>query len=264
MAYLRMDFLSDALQKITTISVVIPNDVSEEDRKGNSSYNRGMKTLYLLHGFTGNDTDWICGTNIHTLCKKYNFAVVCPCGDNSFYLDREMTGGKYSTFIGKELVDYTRKTFGFSDRREDTFIGGFSMGGYGAVINGMKYYETFGKIMAFSSALHLDEMADKGEDYRHELFNEAYLREIFGEPGQLRESDRNPKFLIEQIREAGGEIPELYLACGTEDSLIGENRRFRDDLYEKQIPVLYHEQPGAHDWDYWNRELQPAVRWLMK
>ena len=59
MAYLRMDFLSDALQKITTISVVIPNDVSEEDRKGNSSYNRGMKTLYLLHGFTGNDTDWI-------------------------------------------------------------------------------------------------------------------------------------------------------------------------------------------------------------
>lgn len=190
--------------------------------------------------------------------------MVCPCGDNSFYLDREMTGGKYSTFIGKELVDYTRKTFGFSDRREDTFIGGFSMGGYGAVINGMKYYETFGKIMAFSSALHLDEMADKGEDYRHELFNEAYLREIFGEPGQLRESDRNPKFLIEQIRKAGGEIPELYLACGTEDSLIGENRRFRDDLYEKQIPVLYHEQPGAHDWDYWNRELQPAVRWLMK
>ena len=70
--------------------------------------------------------------------------------------------------------------------------------------------------------------------------------------------------MIEQIREAGGEIPELYLACGTEDSLIGENRRFRDDLYEKQIPVLYHEQPGAHDWDYWNRELQPAVRWLMK
>ncbi len=264
MAYLRMDFLSEALQKITTMSIVIPNDVSAEEKEGNAYYERGMKTLYLLHGFTGNDTDWICGTNIHTLCKKYNFAVVCPCGDNSFYLDREMTGGKYSTFIGKELVEYTRRVFGFSDRREDTFIGGFSMGGYGSIVNGMKYYKTFGKIMAFSSALHLDEMVDKGGDYTHELFNEAYLKEIFGKPGQLRESDRNPKYLIGQIKKAGGEIPDLYLACGTEDSLIDENRSFRAYLEENQIPVLYHEQPGEHDWDYWNKELQPAVRWLME
>ena len=45
MAYLRMDFLSEALQKITTMSVVIPNDVSAEEKEGNAYYERGMKTL---------------------------------------------------------------------------------------------------------------------------------------------------------------------------------------------------------------------------
>lgn len=264
MAYLRMDFLSEALRKITTISVVIPNDVAEEDKAGNPFYERRMKTLYLLHGFTGNDTDWICGTNIHTLCKQYNFAVVCPCGDNSFYLDREMTGGNYSTFVGKELVEYTRKVFGFSDKREDTFIGGYSMGGYGSIINGMKYYNTFGKIMAFSSALHLDEMVEKGGDYSNELFNAAYLKQIFGEPGEIRESDRNPKYLIEQIQKQQGMVPELYLACGTEDALIEESRSFRKYLDYNQIPVIYHEQSGKHDWEYWNKELQLAIKWLME
>ena len=87
---------------------------------------------------------------------------------------------------------------------------------------------------------------------------------VHGKPGQLRESDINPKYLIGQIKKAGGEIPDLYLACGTEDSLIDENRSFRAYLEENQIPVLYHEQPGEHDWDYWNKELQPAVRWLME
>lgn len=264
MAYLRMDFLSQALKKITTMTVVIPNDVPEEEGQGNPYYERGMKTLYLLHGLTGNDTDWVNGTNIQTLCKQYNFAAVCPSGDNSFYVDREMTGCQYGTFIGEELVDYTRKVFGFSDRREDTFIGGFSMGGYGSLINGMKYHDTFGKIMAFSSALHMDEMAKKGEDYEHKELNGAFIREVFGEPGGMKESEKNPRYLLARLKKEGADLPELYMACGTEDYLIEKNRNFLAFLREQQIPVHYHEQPGIHDWEYWNKELQLAVPWLMK
>ena len=242
-----MDFLSQALKKITTMTVVIPNDVPEEERQGNPYYERGMKTLYLLHGLTGNDTDWVNGTNIQTLCKQYNFAAVCPTGDNSFYVDREMTGCQYGTFIGEELVDYTRKVFGFSDRREDTFIGGFSMGGYGSLINGMKYHDTFGKIMAFSSALHMDEMAKKGEDYEHKELNGAFIREVFGEPGGMKESEKNPRYLLARLKKEGPDLPELYMACGTEDYLIEKNRNFLAFLREQQIPVHYHEQPGIHD-----------------
>lgn len=264
MAYIRLDFLSESLRKITTLSIVIPNDVPEEEKEDNIHYKRNMKTLYLLHGFTGNHTDWICGTNIHTLCKKYNFAVVCPSGDNSFYVDREMTGCKYGTFVGKEVVEYTRKMLNLSGKREDTYIGGYSMGGYGAILNGMKYHQTFSKIIAFSSGLFIDELLEAGDAYEDGLTNPAYRLEVFGDLKTLENSEKNPKFVIEQIKKKKGIIPELYLACGTEDFLIGNNRRFVEHLNKNQIPVIYKEESGKHDWDYWNKALEPAIGWLMQ
>ena len=138
------------------------------------------------------------------------------------------------------------------------------MGGYGSLINGMKYHDTFGKIMAFSSALHMDEMAKKGEDYEHKELNGAFIREVFGEPGEMKESEKNPRYLLARLKKEGADLPELYMACGTEDYLIEKNRNFLAFLREQQIPVHYHEQPGIHDWEYWNKELQLAVPWLMK
>lgn len=47
-----------------------------------------------------------------------------PSGENRFYLDDEKSGELYGEFIGKELVEFTRKLFPLSDKREDTFIAG--------------------------------------------------------------------------------------------------------------------------------------------
>lgn len=58
----------------------------------------------------------------------------------------------YSTYVGKELVEVTRKLFPLSHRREDTYIAGISMGGYGALYNGMRYRHTFSKVAAISPA----------------------------------------------------------------------------------------------------------------
>lgn len=50
------------------------------------------------------------------------------------------------------MVELTRRLLPLSTRREDTYIAGISMGGYGALYNGLKYKETFGKIAAMSPA----------------------------------------------------------------------------------------------------------------
>lgn len=76
-----------------------------------------------------------------------------PSGENRFYLDDEKSGELYGEFIGKELVEFTRKLFPLSDKREDTFIAGLSMGGYGAIRNGLKYAENFGCVIGLSAAL---------------------------------------------------------------------------------------------------------------
>ena len=150
MALVQVDFFSEKLMRTVTINAIIP-----VDKKLNQP-NKKFKTLYLLHGIFGNYTDWVCGTRIQRWAQDHDLAVIMPSGENKFYVDNENSHEYYSQFIGEELVSITRAMFPLSQRREDTFIAGLSMGGYGAIINGLKYYQTFGYIAALSSALLID------------------------------------------------------------------------------------------------------------
>ena len=153
MATGRLRFYSISQMGQVNISYVIPNDIPPIMVEGNEHFKRPMKTLYLLHGFSGNESDWEYNGVAEDIAGKYNLAVIMITGGNNFYLDRKATGCQYGTFAGEEVVNYTRKLFGLSEKREDTLIGGLSMGGFGALHTGLRYPDTFGKIGAMSSAL---------------------------------------------------------------------------------------------------------------
>ena len=136
MALIKVDFLSKYLMRTVSFQAIIPVDNFDE-----TTYNQEVKpfkTLYLLHGIFGNDTDWVSGTRIQDWANDYNLAVIMPAGENKFYLDNNYSGESWGKFIGEELVTFTRKLFPLSNKREDTFIAGLSMGGHGALINGLK------------------------------------------------------------------------------------------------------------------------------
>ena len=90
------------------------------------------------------------------LAEKYNLCVVLPSGENSFYMNREDRFECWENFFCQELPLLMQRAFPLSDRREDTFIGGFSMGGFGALRNGLKHYDRYGKIFCFAPALELE------------------------------------------------------------------------------------------------------------
>ena len=84
---------------------------------------------------------------------EYGVAVIIPDGENSFYTDHPERCALFSSYVGDELVRVTRRMLPcLSTRREDTWIGGISMGGYGALINGLRYSDTFSKIGMLSPA----------------------------------------------------------------------------------------------------------------
>ena len=147
MALIQCNFFSKALMRTVPIQVVLPTDkfVGPQGIQPEGPF----KTLYLLHGIMGNYTDWVSGTRVQSWAQDRNLAVVMPSGDNSFYVDNPKSSANYGTFIGKELVDFTRRTFPLSRKREDTFIGGLSMGGFGSIVNGLQNPETFGAVCAF-------------------------------------------------------------------------------------------------------------------
>lgn len=263
MAIFQVDFYSDSLARSTCFHMVLPNDVPEFMRKGNTNYDRETKLLFLLHGYSGSSKDWLLGSSVQELSAKYNIAVVMPSGENSFYLDGMGTGKAYCRYVGQELVEYVKNTFNLSVGRDSTFIGGLSMGGFGAIHTGLYYPETFGKIVGLSSALIIHNIKNKTEDFKDGIADYYYYASVFGRLDKLEESVNNPEYLIKKLKKENKTIPAIYMACGTEDFLIEENRAFYRFLKNESVDVEYIESPGVHNWDFWNAYLEPSIKWLL-
>lgn len=261
MALIQVNFMSKTLMRTVPVNVILPVDKMtlpgmpiREDKP--------YKTLYLLHGVFGNYTDWVSGTSIQRWAEEKDLAVVMPSGDNMFYVDKPGVNNYYGEFIGRELVEITRKMFPLSHRREETYIAGLSMGGYGAIRNGLKYHDTFGCIAGLSSALIIDGIEKRTDNVPFFLESRSFAEGCFGDLTKVADSDKNPKWLAKKLVEEKKEIPKIYMACGEEDFLLGENRDFRDFLKNLGIEVTFEEGPGTHEWDFWNRYIKKVLDWL--
>lgn len=257
MALIQVNFISQALRRTVPIQVILPVDCHPLSKI--APQEKPFKTLYLLHGIFGNHTDWVTNTRIQKWAEAKNLAVVMPAGDNAFYLDYPETGNLYGEFIGRELVEITRRMFPLSCKREDTFIGGLSMGGYGALRNGLKYHETFSHIAVLSGALHMLENTDirpVSKEYS-----------CFGDLKEAIKSDKNPRVLLQTLRQKIQDdptvsFPKIYQTCGTEDFLFDVNCVYRDLLQSYGIDLTWEALPGHHDWDFWDMTIRRVLDWL--
>ena len=253
MAILSIEYASDCLRRTVDVKAVVPWEMAGGGAK--------RRLLILLHGYGNRNTEWIRNSSIVSLASKYNLCVVMPSGENSFYLDGKETGRQYGTFVGSELPEFICGLFGMNCGREDTFIGGLSMGGFGAIHVSLRFPRRFGRLFAFSSALlqyELDRVPPEGNS----VANREYYELMFGDLKKVMDSRSNPEVLIREAMEKGEQLPEIYMACGTEDFLLEPNRRFAAFLREHGVKHEYHEGPGGHDFAFWNQYLERAVRWL--
>lgn len=261
MALIQVNFMSKTLFRNVTMNVILPVDKitfpGMQIRE-----NKPYKTLYLLHGVFGNYTDWISGTNIQRLAEKNDLVVIMPSGDNSFYVDNPESQNNYGEFIGNELVEITRKMFHLSNKRDDTYIAGLSMGGYGAIRNGLKYNSTFGCIAGLSSALITDNINSRNNDVEFFLESRSFAESCFGDLSKVAQSDKNPTWLAKKLVEENYDIPKIYMACGDKDSLLQNNIRFKREMEELGVDVTFEVGSGGHDWDFWNRYISKVIEWL--
>lgn len=261
MALLHVEYYSLALAGQADFYAVLPNDVPPFITSPH--HQRPAKTLVLLHGYSGCASDWITGSTIRELAAEYNLAVLMPNGRNSFYLNREPTGEAFATFVGEEILNYARKTFGLSGKAEDTFIGGFSMGGFGALHTGLQYSHNYSKIMALSSALIVPQLKSMTPANQNPMANYAYYQNIFGDLETAQERDCNPEVLVKQKLASREKLPDIFMACGIEDFLIDPNRAFHQFLEANGVPHKFLTSPGIHNWKFWNEYLEPGIQWML-
>ena len=259
MAFFEMHYHSDALGIGVTVNVVLPERAKTligMAADGASEY----RTLYLLHGLSDDHSIWMRRTSIERYAAERGIAVVMPSVGRSWYTDTAY-GEKYLTFVSEELPRACQGFFrGMSTRREDNFVAGLSMGGYGALKVAITHPESFGGCASLSGALDIAKR------------DRAYLRQdikwIFGEAvtssSQLRDTEHDLFYLTRSLVEQGKPVPKIFLWCGDEDDLLGENRTYRELLEQLKLPHEYRESEGNHAWKWWDLHIQAAMDYLLE
>ncbi len=257
MALIQVNYLSNALARTVPVNVILPADKVDSKTHCYAKRTKPFKTLYLLHGMFGNYTDWCANTRVQRWAEEHNLAVVMPSGDNMYYVNSLLPFNDYGAFVGEELPAIMRAMFPLSDRREDTYIAGLSMGGFGALRNGFKYADTFGCVAALSSAITVLDPTF------HPIAGD---KAVFGDLEAAAQTDKNYQVCYEQLKQrvTAGEatMPRVYLACGTDDEFISSTRALRDQLVADGVALTYDEQPGGHEWDFWDAQIKKIIDWL--
>ncbi len=258
MVLFRGDVKCKSLQRRTSISVILPSDNIHFLQDTEEIVPQPYKTLYLLHGLYGSDDIFLANTSIQKFAEDNGIAIVIPCGENSFYLDNVNAHAYYGEYVGQELLDITRNIFPLSDKRDDTFIAGFSMGGYGAIRNGLKYSHNFSKIGMISAALITDDIINYTDD-DNVLRSKQFYESVFGNLNNVKGSDADPKYLIDNC----DDIPDIFMACGVNDFLFDKNIDFYEFLKSKNIDCEFIQAPGEHTWEFCDKYIKEFIKTLM-
>ena len=254
MAHLRCDFFSDSLSLSTSMTVILPQQTTTQIGMTGELPDGPPPVLYLLHGLSDDDTTWLRRTSIERYVAPLGLAVVMPQVHRSFYTD-EAYGGRYWTFISEELPSLVSSFFRVSERREDTFVAGLSMGGYGAFKLALRQPERFAAAACLSGAVHLSGLRSG----RTRPDDPRMFERVFGE-GPIDGTDNDLFRLLDQADPAA--LPDLYLSCGTEDPLYADNAAFGDACGRAGVGVTTSFGPGEHSWDFWDARIADVLTWL--
>lgn len=258
MALFNVSFFSDVLGMCMQMDVILPQQTSGQIGMNGVAVDKKIPTLYLLHGMSDDHSIWLRRTSIERYVSEMGIAVVMPSTHLGWYTDMAH-GNKYWTFISDELPKICRQFFNnLSPDREDNFVAGLSMGGYGALKMGLGASDTFSAAAALSGALDVNSICL----YNQNTDEKDFWTNIFGDAAQVKGSKNDLLHLATQLKVSGKPLPKLFIWCGTEDFLYDQNLTMKAHLESLDYDLTYEESPGDHQWKYWDAQIQRVLEWL--
>lgn len=270
MALSKITYYSDVMQQKIGVCVIIPEnkwDYSLADRPADYRY----PTLWLLCGGGFDHTDWLRYTAIELYAAKHGVAVVMPGISYAAYVDTAEGGYAYWTQISRELPEYLRKVFPLSYAREDNFVCGFSMGGYGAFKFAMQRPDMFAACGTFAGPIGIiprnpipsNEMLGQPclrDDFCEEPFGTLWAS--FGSAAKRRNTPDDNLCMLEKHLAAGTPLPLFYIAVGDEDPTAPEGYVTMDEMHRMGLVFEDIRDDGKHDWVYCNKHVQRFLDWI--
>ena len=259
MIYNHLNFFSVTLCNHVDVDILLPsmgdNDAYLCKDLDRIYEKKTYPVLYLLHGALDDRTMWVRNTSIETYAQEKELVVVMPSAQNSFYVNAK-AGLNYYSFVADELPKVIAKYFPISEKREDTFIAGYSMGGYGATRIALGNPERFASFADLSGAVDPETleplMSEMGFDFfRYDL--------IFGGADKVKGSKNDVYQLAADLKDAVLK-PEVHIYCGLDDSANHKmNLKLYETLKDNGFTAHFTDGPGGHDWAYWDKSIRDYI-----
>ena len=260
MALISLDFESQYLHGNTTVSIILPENPFTQEPKAFYQREKRYPVLWLLHGTYGDHSDWMRKTNIELYACEKDLIVVMPSALNSDYSNwpKFMLGYAMFDYLIEELMPLVYAWFPASEKREDNFIAGLSMGGSAAVKYAVYYPEKFAAAADLSGppkdlrtiyAAPFDML-----DLRHK--NRA------ANAGGVEAYINSYENVWERLPELAKQkdLPRFYFASGTRDFMYDQYLQFKQRAIKAGLDATFEEIEGyAHEWRFWDLTIQHAI-----
>ena len=260
MAHMHGSFYSQALKRQAELSVLLPDYYGEPGAKKGHPIQGNFPVLYLLHGYNSDHSTWSLMTQLAFYVRNLPLAIVMPSGYNSYYANSHSGHLRYFDYLTEELPTLLHNWLSLSNAREDTFIGGLSLGGYGAMHAALAHPERYSYCFSFSGVVDVKQFYKDNKNYRSCIIHDRDL--ALGEWQDVEGTENDLFALIDRAVENHIDLPNLFLTCGQQDPALPYTRSMRDYLTSKNIPVRYAEYDGKHDWAFWNQVILEALSWF--
>ncbi len=250
-AFLLYTFVSFSASAATVDTIsVFSNSMNKEIKtvviRPENAKNTKLATLYLLHGYSGDYSNWVNKVPfIKTLVDRYNYMVVCPDGGfGSWYWDSPKDkNSRYETFITQELIAAIESKFEVCKTKGGRAISGLSMGGHGALYLAMKHQDIYGAVGSTSGGVDIKSFPNNWEITRL-LGSYAANREVW-----------ESHTVMNNLHLLTPNSLQIFIDCGYDDFFYGVNTKLHNELLYLNIPHTYLNLPGKHNWEYWSQSI---------
>ncbi len=234
---------------------------------------RYYPVVYLLNGYTGDETSWIEAGGMqrivdHEIAKGniQEMVIVMPDGDDRLYMNRTDGTYPYEDMFMKELLPFIENNYRVRTGKRYTAISGLSMGGAGSLKLALKYDQNFGACAAYSSAVFTEESVTASEQEAMDGYISKAMPDVVGKKGKSRLNKSYEEYdVLHLVKNKNPELlktVKIYFDCGDDDFLTLGNAQLHKELVVRQIPHEYRVRDGAHTWSFWRESLPVGLKFI--
>ncbi len=229
--------------------------------------NRSYPVLYLLHGYSDDETGWIQFGEANSVADKAiasgdatSCIIVMPDGKVTWYANSFDGKDPWEDMFIKEFIPFIEKQYRIRPQKQFRAIAGLSMGGNGALLLSLRHTELFSSCVAMSAGTFTDEEITANNQY------DNYFGSIYGPKPAIGVSEYwkvySPLHLLDSVEKDKIKSVRFYIDCGDDDFLYKGNSALHVKMRDLGIPHEYRVRNGGHEWSYWRTGLYDGLKFI--